>query len=86
MSDGNGFASGLAGLSGVAGAILGVGAAGEDPQISAGAGLMIGGVVGTAAGWIVGHVVTIALQIALALLALAIIGYRILSFLNVLSG
>ncbi|NER12898.1 hypothetical protein GWK08_05570 [Leptobacterium flavescens] len=84
-SEENSFSNGLGIIVGIVGAILGVGAANNDPEISAFGGFIVGGIIGYLGGWIVGKVLTFALKVLIAIISIIFIIYRVYRLLTFLA-
>lgn len=86
MSETKSFSDALATIAGIAGFVLGLGAAADDPETPAVIGGLVGGVMGAIAGKLVGLAVSAAVTILLIVLAIGLTGLRIASVLGVLAG
>ena len=84
--NGTDFSGGLTGIVGVAGAMMGGSIGADDPGIGVFPGLLTGLLMGAVGGRILAFFVTLAIQILIAVVGVAIIGFRVISFLNLVGS
>lgn len=82
--DENSFSKGLGVIAGLAGLLIGIGAASEDPEMNAWAGAFFGFLIGYVAGWVVGEFLTMVFKIVLGIVCMIIILLRVYNLFNLL--
>ena len=84
-NDDDGFSKGLGILIAIVGALMGVGIASDDPEISSFVGFLVGAIIGYIIGLIVGSVLTFVFKVIIAILSALYVIFRIYRFITFLA-